>query len=263
MSVDQNKKAIFVSDLKKSFGIRPVLEGISFSIQEGETVVVIGPSGCGKTTLLRCINGLEPADSGVISVLGYDLGPNRSSNISVNSSRYRSLDELRSDVGMVFQHLYLWPHKTIRQNIIEAPILLGKLSKVEANGKCRALLDRVGLSEKADDYPHSLSGGQQQRAAIARALAMNPRILLLDEITSALDPELVFGILEILEELTHQGRTMFIVTHEMRFAREAADRILFIADGKVLEDSTPEEFFESPQTKRASDFLNRVTRIRK
>lgn len=259
----KNRYAICLRDVRKSFGATRVLDGVSFEIGDGETVAVMGPSGCGKTTLLRCINGLEAIDSGSIEVLGHSVAPLTRSSFSGSDTQYESLDDLRSDVGMVFQHLYLWPHKTVRQNIVEAPVRIKKLSRDDADARSASLLDRVGLSAKANEYPHRLSGGEQQRAAIARALAMDPKILLLDEITSALDPELVSEVLDLVGELTHQGRTMVIVTHEIRFAREAADRVLFLADGVVLEDTSPEEFFSAPQTKRGQEFLGRASRYRR
>jgi ABC-type polar amino acid transport system ATPase subunit len=238
----------------KSFAKR-VLDQVSFSIQQNEIVAVLGPSGSGKTTLLRCIIGLEAVESGTIEVLGHTVAPVDGLSRRLHAN---SLDMLRSDASMVFQHLYLWPHKTIRQNITEAPKLVRKLSKDEANARCDYFLERVGLKHKADSFPHTLSGGEQQRIALARALAMEPRILLLDEITSALDPELVHDLLDLLRKLLLEDRTVIVVTHQVRFAQEIATRVIFMDQGRMVDDSPARAFFRQPSAGRVKLFLDRV-----
>ena len=238
---------IHVVDLKKSFGDLHVLDGITQDIYEGEVVVVIGPSGSGKSTFLRCLNRLEEFQEGTVIVDGFEI-----SNKKVN------INNVRENIGMVFQQFNLFPHMTVLENITMAPTQLGKMTKEEANAKALELLQRVGLEEKAEAYPKQLSGGQQQRVAIARALAMNPDIMLFDEPTSALDPEMVGEVLAVMKELAKQGMTMVVVTHEMGFARDVADRVLFMADGVIVEQGTPEEIFSNPKEPRTKDFLNCV-----
>ncbi len=236
-----------ISDLYKSFGNNNVLCGIDLEIAEGEVVCVIGPSGSGKSTMLRCINRLEEPTKGSIVVDGIDI-TDRKTNINL----------ARRNIGMVFQQFNLFPHMTVEDNIIMAPVDLGLMKKDEAKKEAARLLERVGLLDKLHAYPQSLSGGQQQRVAIARALAMKPDIMLFDEPTSALDPEMVGEVLSVMKELAQDGMTMVVVTHEMGFAREVADRVIFIDDGIILEQGTPEEVFGSPKNPRTVDFLNKV-----
>ncbi len=238
---------IEVKDLHKSFNGNEVLKGINENIDEGEVVVVIGPSGSGKSTFLRCLNLLEKPDSGEIWV------DNQQINVSgVNKN------QVRQKMGMVFQHFNLFPHLTVKKNITLAPVKLKKFTKDEADKKANELLKIVGLEEKANAFPKSLSGGQQQRIAIARALAMEPEIMLFDEPTSALDPEMVGEVLEVMKNLAKSGMTMVVVTHEMGFAREVASRILFMDEGQILERGTPEEIFENPKNDRTKEFLSKV-----
>lgn len=239
---------IDVSHLYKSFGDLAVLEDISETIQKGEKVVIIGPSGSGKSTFLRCLNLMETPTSGTITFDGEDI----------TSCHGKELDRLRRRMGMVFQHFNLFPHLTIRKNITLAPVKLGLMSREEANAAADRLLKRVGLPDKAESYPSMLSGGQKQRIAIARSLAMNPEVMLFDEPTSALDPEMVGEVLDLMKQLADEGMTMIVVTHEMGFAREVASRVLFMADGKILEQNPPEEFFANPQNPRLKDFLSKV-----
>ena len=238
---------IEVKGLHKSFNGNEVLKGINENIDEGEVVVVIGPSGSGKSTFLRCLNLLEKPDSGEIWVDEQQI------NVSgVNKN------QVRQKMGMVFQHFNLFPHLTVKKNITLAPVKLKKFTKEEADKKANELLKIVGLEEKADAFPKSLSGGQQQRIAIARALAMEPEIMLFDEPTSALDPEMVGEVLEVMKNLAKSGMTMVVVTHEMGFAREVASRILFMDEGQILERGTPEEIFENPKNDRTKEFLSKV-----
>lgn len=239
---------INVEHLYKSFGELDVLKDVSEHIEKGEKVVVIGPSGSGKSTFLRCLNLLETPTDGTITFDGVDI----------THCKGKELDKLRQKMGMVFQHFNLFPHLTIRKNITLAPVKLGLMSKDEADKQAEVLLRRVGLFEKADAYPGMLSGGQKQRIAIARALAMNPEVMLFDEPTSALDPEMVGEVLEIMKQLAEDGMTMVVVTHEMGFAREVASRVLFMADGQILEQNPPKEFFENPKNPRLKDFLSKV-----
>ena len=238
---------IQVNNLTKSFGKLEVLKGISETIYEGEVVSIIGPSGGGKSTFLRCLNLLETPDSGTILF--------RNSNIT---DRSVNVDQYRQHLGMVFQHFNIFPNMTVKKNIMLAPVQLKLMSEEEANKKALELLERVGLSDKADTYPNMLSGGQKQRVAIARAMAMNPDVMLFDEPTSALDPEMVGEVLGIIKELAESGMTMLIVTHEMGFAKEVANRCMFFADTKIMEENTPKELFENPQTPRLQDFLSKV-----
>ena len=228
-------------------GAIKALDGVSAEIRKGEVVVVIGPSGSGKSTFLRCLNLLEVPTGGHIYFNDVDITDKK---VNINLHRQK--------MGMVFQHFNLFPHMTILQNMTLAPIQLLKKSKAEAEEKAMSLLERVGLADRADAYPSQLSGGQKQRVAIVRALAMEPEVMLFDEPTSALDPEMVGEVLEVMKQLAHEGMTMVVVTHEMGFAREVGDRVLFMADGKLLEENTPEELFRNPQHPRLQDFLSKV-----
>lgn len=234
-----------IEHLTKDYDGNRVLDDISFDVHKGEVIVVAGTSGCGKSTLLRCINALEPVQGGSIKLDGEEI-------------RYgsKNLPQLREKIGMVFQSYDLFPHLTVMENIRLAPMKVQKRGKAEVTKEALELLKRVGLEDKADSYPRQLSGGQKQRVAIVRALCMHPEVLLFDEVTAALDPEMVREVLDVMLDLAKQGRTMIIVTHEMQFARAVADRILFVDDGKILEDTDPETFFEHPSTERARQFLN-------
>ena len=238
---------IEVIDLEKHFGDNEVLKGINVTVDKGDIMVVIGPSGSGKSTFLRCLNCMEDPTGGQIIFNGVDIADPK---VDINIHRRR--------MGMVFQHFNLFPNMTIRRNITLAPTKLGLMSKEEADKKADELLARVGLSDKADAYPNQLSGGQKQRVAIARALAMNPEIMLFDEPTSALDPEMVGEVLAIMKELAASGMTMIVVTHEMGFAKEVANRCMFFYDGVINEEGAPEEFFGNPQSERLKDFLSKV-----
>ena len=238
---------IHVEDLRKSFGDNNVLNGITQDIRRGEKVVIIGPSGSGKSTFLRCLNLLEVPTSGKIIFEGTDL-----------TDKSTDINMIRRKMGMVFQHFNLFPNMTVRRNITLAPVRTGFMTQDQADMEAERLLTRVGLLDKADAYPASLSGGQKQRIAIVRALAMNPDMLLFDEPTSALDPELVGEVLEVMKELANAGMTMAVVTHEMGFAREVGTRVLFIDEGIVKEENTPQEFFSNPQNPRLQDFLSKV-----
>lgn len=237
-----------IEHLKKAYGDNVVLEDISLSVKRGEVIVVIGPSGCGKSTFLRCINALEPIQGGTIEVDGKEV-----------TSSEKDLTELRQKVGMVFQSYDLFPHMTVLDNITLAPTKVKKIPKAQAEEAARTLLKRVGLTDKEKSYPRELSGGQKQRVAIARALAMEPEVLLLDEVTAALDPEMVREVLDVMMDLAKNGRTMIIVTHEMQFARAIADRVLFLDGGKIVEEAPPKEFFDHPKTERAQRFLRTFT----
>ncbi|WNC12697.1 amino acid ABC transporter ATP-binding protein [Brevibacillus brevis] len=238
---------IKIDNITKSFGQLEVLKGISTEIGKGEVVAIIGPSGSGKSTLLRCMNLLEVPTTGRVTIDGEDITAPKADVLKV-----------RQKIGMVFQHFHLFPHMTVLNNLTYAPIKVKGMSKAEAESKARELLGRVGLSDKADVYPSRLSGGQKQRVAIARSLVMEPQIMLFDEPTSALDPEMVKEVLEVMKGLAHTGMTMAIVTHEMRFAEEVSDRILFIDNGKLVEETPPQEFFRSPKSERAKQFLEKV-----
>ena len=242
-----NNIKIHVENLTKDFGTTKVLQGISTDIYEGEVVCIIGPSGSGKSTFLRCLNRLESATSGKIVVDGHLI-----------SDKKIDLNKVRENIGMVFQHFNLFANMNVLKNLMLAPVDLKKATKEEASKKAMELLETVGLSDKADSFPSQLSGGQKQRVAIARALAMSPNIMLFDEPTSALDPEMVGEVLNVMKKLAKDGMTMVIVTHEMGFAREVADRVLFIDGGVILEEGTPEEIFSSPKHPRTIDFLNKV-----
>lgn len=238
---------IHIEGLEKAYGDHKVLRGISTEICQGEVVAIIGPSGCGKSTFLRSMNLLEVPTSGKILFEGVDI-----TDKSVN------IDKMRQKIGMVFQQFNLFPNYTVLENIVLAPVKTGLMDKSEAEIKAKELLDRVGLADKADSYPSMLSGGQKQRIAIARALAMNPDVLLFDEPTSALDPEMVGEVLEIMRELAAEGMTMIVVTHEMGFAREVASRVMFINEGVIQEENEPKAFFEAPQNPRLREFLSRI-----
>ncbi|MFJ5807912.1 MULTISPECIES: amino acid ABC transporter ATP-binding protein [unclassified Streptomyces] len=238
---------VVLSNVNKHFGALHVLQDIDLSIARGEVVVVIGPSGSGKSTLCRTINRLETIDSGTITVDGKEL-----------PSEGKELARLRADVGMVFQSFNLFAHKTVLQNVMLGQLKVRKTNAAEATEKAKALLDRVGVGSQADKYPAQLSGGQQQRVAIARALAMDPKVMLFDEPTSALDPEMINEVLEVMQQLAREGMTMVVVTHEMGFARSAANRVVFMADGKIVEEAAPEQFFSNPRSDRAKDFLSKI-----
>ncbi|MFD0272078.1 amino acid ABC transporter ATP-binding protein [Streptomyces sp. NPDC059851] len=238
---------VVLSNVNKHFGALHVLQDIDLSIARGEVVVVIGPSGSGKSTLCRTINRLETIDSGTITIDGKEL-----------PSEGRELARLRADVGMVFQSFNLFAHKTVLQNVMLGQMKVRKTDQASAEKKARALLDRVGVGTQADKYPAQLSGGQQQRVAIARALAMDPKVILFDEPTSALDPEMINEVLEVMQQLAAEGMTMVVVTHEMGFARSAANRVVFMADGKIVEEAEPEQFFSNPRSDRAKDFLSKI-----
>ena len=244
------KLKIDVHDLHKYYGKNEVLKGISAKFYEGDVVCIIGPSGSGKSTFLRSLNQLETVTSGTITVDGYDL-----------TDKNTNIDLVRENIGMVFQHFNLFPHMTVLENITFAPIEHKRMSKAEAEDLAMILLDKVGLADKANAMPDSLSGGQKQRVAIARGLAMNPNVMLFDEPTSALDPEMVGDVLKVMKDLAQQGMTMLIVTHEMGFARQVANRVIFTADGEFLEDGTPDQIFDNPQHPRLKDFLDKVLNV--
>ncbi|MGG7101422.1 amino acid ABC transporter ATP-binding protein [Rhodococcus sp. 24CO] len=247
MSKPDTEIKIEVKGLKKSFGDNEVLKGLDVDIKNGEVVCVIGPSGSGKSTFLRCLNRLEDITAGTVRVDQFDL-----------TDKNVNIDKVRQHIGMVFQHFNLFPHMTVIDNVMLAPIQTGRSTKEQAREIAVKLLDQVGLAEKADAKPASLSGGQKQRVAIARALAMSPDIMLFDEATSALDPEMVGEVLQVLRDLAKQGMTMVVVTHEMGFAREVSDRVIFMADGYIVEEGKPENLFGNPQQKRTQDFLGKV-----
>ena len=234
-----------INNVVKRFDDTTILDGISFSVKKSEVIVIVGPSGCGKSTLLRCINALEPIQEGSITLDG-----------DVIERNSKTLPLLRQRIGMVFQSYDMFPHLTVLDNILLAPCKVQKRDKEEVKQEAMSLLERVGLKEKAKSYPRELSGGQKQRVAIVRALCMHPEILLFDEVTAALDPEMVREVLDVMLDLAKQGRTMLIVTHEMQFARAIADRIIFLDNGKIVEEATPDEFFDNPKTERAKQFLN-------
>lgn len=238
---------ILINNLTKSFGDNHVIKGISTEIKDGEVAVIIGPSGSGKSTFLRCLNRLEEADGGEIIFEGVDI-----------NKKDTNIEKVREDMGMVFQSFNLFPHKTVLENITMAPILVKGEDKSQAEARAVKLLERVGLADKKDAYPNQLSGGQKQRIAIVRALAMNPSVMLFDEPTSALDPEMVGEVLDVMQQLAKEGMTMVVVTHEMGFAREVGDRILFLDEGLLVEEGTPDEVFNHPKEERTQSFLNKV-----
>ncbi len=237
---------IEIKNLHKSFGHVEVLKGVDVSIEEKEVVVIIGPSGSGKSTLLRCMNYLEEPTSGDITVDNMKL------------DKHADINKIRENIGMVFQRFNLFPHMTVLENIVLAPTKVLKISRDQAISTAMDLLQRVGLKEKANSYPSQLSGGQQQRVAIARALAMKPKVMLFDEPTSALDPEMVTEVLDVMKSLANQGMTMVVVTHEMGFAREVGDRVLFVDEGRIIEEGTPKEIFENPKQERTKLFLSKI-----
>lgn len=237
-----------IENLTKEYEGQKILDGINLEVKQGDVLVVVGPSGCGKSTLLRCINALEPIQGGTIKLQGMDIRKG-SKNITT----------LRQKIGMVFQSYELFPHLTVIDNITLAPVKVQKRDKAEVRKEAMELLARVGLADKAKSYPRQLSGGQKQRVAIVRALCMHPEILLFDEVTAALDPEMVREVLDVMLDLAKQGKTMLIVTHEMQFAKAVADKVSFIDQGKIVEEAAPEEFFEHPKTERAKQFLNVFT----
>lgn len=247
MAVNKGNVKIHVSHLKKSFGSLEVLKDISTDIHEGEVVVIIGPSGSGKSTFLRCMNKLEEITAGEVIVDGHNL-----------TDKHIDINKVRENVGMVFQHFNLFPHMNVTQNLMLAPVELKKATKDEARQRAIHMLEKVGMADKADTYPEQLSGGQKQRVAIARALCMTPDIMLFDEPTSALDPEMVGEVLQVMKQLAADGMTMVIVTHEMGFAREVADRVIFMDGGYIVEEGSPQEVLLNPQEARTIDFLNKV-----
>ena len=236
---------IVVKDLKKNYNGLDVLKGIDLTINKGDVFCLVGPSGCGKSTFLRCLTRLEEPDGGTVMLDGKEITE-------------RDIDATRAQMGMVFQHFNLFPHLTVKKNITLAPVRLGRMSQAAADKQAMELLERIGLADKADVYPNMLSGGQKQRIAIVRALAMNPEVLLFDEPTSALDPEMVGEVLELMKELARDGMTMVVVTHEMGFAREVANRVIFIDEGVIKVDKPPQEFFENPDNPRLKAFLSKV-----
>ncbi len=238
---------IKIENLHKNFGTIEVLKGVDLEIHQGEVVVIIGPSGSGKSTLLRCINRLETITSGKITVDNYDLY-DASTDINM----------IRTEAGMVFQQFNLFPHMTVLKNVTLGPVKVRNMSQADADSLGLKLLDKVGLKDRANNYPDQLSGGQKQRVAIARSLALKPKVMLFDEPTSALDPELIGEVLDVMKQLAKDGMTMVVVTHEMGFAKEVADRVIFIDEGKIMEDSEPEEFFSNPKNERLRDFIGKV-----
>src|SRR5947209_7082458 len=263
MSVERTRQVSSSADMVraekvvKSFGNLTVLNGVDLSVKRGQVVVIIGPSGSGKTTLLRCINHLEKIDSGHIYIEGEMIGY-REVNGKLIEDREATIARIRSQIGFVFQRFNLFPHMTALENVIEAPIHVLHQSKAEVKERAVALLEKVGLADKADAYPHKLSGGQQQRVAIARALAMNPKLMLFDEATSALDPELVGEVLKVMDQLAKEGMTMVVVTHEMGFAREVADEVIFMDKAVIVEEGPPEQVFDHPQHERTREFLGMI-----
>ncbi|WP_084104360.1 amino acid ABC transporter ATP-binding protein [Demequina sp. NBRC 110056] len=245
--VGDTSHLVRLAEVNKHFGDLHVLKDINLAVAKGEVVIVIGPSGSGKSTLCRAINRLETIDTGSITIDGQEL-----------PAEGKPLARLRADVGMVFQSFNLFAHKTILENVTMGPIKVKGMSKAEANEQAMALLERVGVANQAEKYPAQLSGGQQQRVAIARSLAMKPKVMLFDEPTSALDPEMINEVLDVMTDLAKEGMTMIVVTHEMGFARKAANRVVFMADGAIQEEATPEEFFTNPKSERAKDFLSKI-----
>jgi glutamate transport system ATP-binding protein len=244
---DDGRALVELDQIKKSFGDNVVLNDVSLSVERGSAIVIAGPSGSGKSTMLRCVNGLEPIDSGEVR---FDGTP-------VDYSG-KALSRLRADIGMVFQQFNLFPHMTVLANVVLGPVKSKGVSREEAGERARRLLERVGIPEKAEEYPADLSGGQQQRVAIARALAMEPKLMLFDEPTSALDPEMIREVLDVMRQLARDGMTMLVVTHEMGFAREVCDRIVFIDAGEIVEEGPPDEFFSSARSPRAKEFVDKI-----
>ena len=242
---------ISIKNLHKSFGELEVLKGIDLDVEKGQTIVVIGPSGSGKTTFLRCLNILEKPSAGTVEIGGLVADFSK-------PMPKKQITAFRKQSAMVFQHYNLFPHMTVLDNIMEGPVTVQKKGKAQAKEKALALLEKVGLSDKADSYPYQLSGGQQQRVGIARALALEPKVMLFDEPTSALDPELVGEVLQVMKQLAEEGMTMVVVTHEMKFAKEVADRVIMIDQGKIIESADPKNFFENPQNERTKQFIQLV-----
>lgn len=238
---------ITVKNLKKKFGNKIVLKGIDLNVKKGERLVIIGPSGCGKSTLLRCINGIEKLTSGKVIFEGQDI-----------NNKKVDINKIREKMGMVFQQFNLFPHLTVKENIILAPVKLKLMTKEDASKKTKELLDVIGLADKINMYPSQLSGGQKQRIAIARALIMNPEVMLFDEPTSALDPEMVEEVSNLMRDLAQNGMTMIVVTHEMSFVKECASRVIFMEDGNIVEEGTPKDIFENPKSDRLKEFLSKV-----
>jgi ABC-type histidine transport system ATPase subunit len=253
--MNASRTALTVENLFKSFGANEVLSGICMNASTGDVISVLGSSGSGKSTLLRCINFLETPDSGTISICGETVAMTKNRSGKNIPKDIRQVERIRTKLGMVFQQFNLWSHMTILENVIEAPIHVLKLPRQEAVARAESYLQKVGISEKLDAYPAHLSGGQQQRAAIARALAMEPEVLLFDEPTSALDPELVGEVLQVMRALAEEGRTMIVVTHEMGFARDVSSRVIFLHEGKIEEEGTPEEVFNNPRSVRFRQFI--------
>lgn len=259
MSTKSGVPMIRVSDVHKSFGDLKVLDGMSFDVTRGEVLAIIGPSGSGKSTMLRCLNFLEEHDAGEILIEGDPLGY----RVNDDGTRVRQSEveiaRMRTVVGMVFQNFNLFPHRSVRENVTLAPISVKQVGAREANDRAEVLLEKVGLAEKIDEYPSRLSGGQQQRVAIARALAMEPKVMLFDEVTSALDPELVGEVLTVMQQLAEEGMTMVIVTHEMQFAHDVSNRLMFIDGGKIVEEGDPGDLIKSPESVRLKEFLHRFS----
>jgi glutamate transport system ATP-binding protein len=247
MRGDVDGLLVELAQVRKSFGDNVVLDGIDLSVERGAAIVIAGPSGSGKSTLLRCINGLEPVNGGEVRFEGAPIG-----------SSGKALSRLRAEIGMVFQQFNLFPHMTVRDNIVLGPVKAKGLSQEEGRRRARELLERVGIPEKELEYPADLSGGQQQRVAIARALAMDPKLMLFDEPTSALDPEMIREVLDVMRDLARDGMTMIVVTHEMGFAREVCDRIVFIDAGEIVEEAPPDEFFSAAKSPRAKEFVDKI-----
>ena len=240
------KEMIQITDLQKNFGNLHVLKGVNLSIAEQEVLVIIGPSGCGKSTLLRCMNFLEEPTSGTVTIDGVVL------------KNDDSINDVRKEVGMVFQRFNLFPHMTVMENLMLAPMKVRGVDKAEAEATAKIYLEKVGMADKANNYPEQLSGGQQQRVAIARALCMKPKVMLFDEPTSALDPEMINEVLDVMKALANEGMTMVVVTHEMGFAREVGDRVIFLSEGNILEEGTPEEIFSNAKEERTKSFLSKI-----
>jgi polar amino acid transport system ATP-binding protein len=249
---------IVAENIYKSFGKLEVLKDVSLTVNKGEVVVIIGPSGSGKSTCLRCLNYLETIDKGYITIDGQPVGKIKLADGRIVDDSRKNIYRLRSQIGMVFQRFNLFPHQTVLQNVIEGPLTVNKTPIKEAQARAEQLLEKVGLADKANYYPAQLSGGQQQRVAIARALAMQPKAMLFDEPTSALDPELVGEVLAVIKDLARDGMTMVVVTHEMGFAREVADRVIFMDEGRILEEATPQEIFTNPRNPRTREFLGKI-----
>ena len=244
---DEGRALVELDQVTKSFGDNVVLKDVDLTVERGSAIVIAGPSGSGKSTMLRCVNGLEPIDSGEVRFEGTPVDYSG-----------KALSRLRADIGVVFQQFNLFPHMNVLDNVVLGPVKSKGVSREEARERARRLLDRVGIPEKADEYPADLSGGQQQRVAIARALAMEPKLMLFDEPTSALDPEMIREVLDVMRQLARDGMTMIVVTHEMGFAREVCDRIVFIDDGEIVEEGPPDEFFSSAKSPRAKEFVDKI-----